>query len=236
MKEIIVKNQPKSPISESYRSIRTNIQFANVDNNIKTILVTSSVPGEGKTTTLSNVAFSMADLGHRVLVIDCDLRKPRVHKVFDLSNAEGITDILLGSKDYKDYIRTVSDGKLDVLTSGKVPGNPSELLESDAMKRFISQVKEEYDYVMIDTPPTLPVADSAIMSTYIDGVIIVCSSGKVEVNAAKKAVESLKKVEANILGVVLTKVPIKAGKHNSYYYYYYYANEEKGNNLERASV
>lgn len=225
MKEIIVRNEPKSPISESYRSIRTNIQFANVDNKIKTVMVTSSMPGEGKTTTLSNVAFSMADTGKKVLVIDCDLRKPRVHKVFDLSNSEGVTDILLKGESYKGYVNSLDEGKIDIITSGKIPRNPSELLESDAMKKFIMDVRADYDYVMIDAPPTLPVTDSAIMATYIDGVILVCSSGNVDINAAKKAVESLEKVEANMLGVVLTKVPLRTGKYNNYYYYY--SNEEK---------
>ncbi|MDD3417094.1 MAG: CpsD/CapB family tyrosine-protein kinase [Lachnospiraceae bacterium] len=219
MKELIVHNSSKSPVSEAYRGIRTNIQFANVDNNIKTILMTSSAPGEGKTTTLCNVAMTMADAGHKVIIIDCDLRKPRIHKFFEVSNRVGITDILLKGEDFKSFLRGGFHPNLEIITSGKIPSNPSEILYSNAMKNLIEKIKMEYDYVFIDTPPVIAVTDAVIMSQYIDGVVLVCSSGKTEVEMVKKAKESLAKVNANILGVVLNKIPLKGQKYANYYYY-----------------
>jgi len=225
LKELIVHNNPKSPVSEAYRGIRTNIQFANIDNNIKTILMTSATPGEGKTTTLCNVAMTLADAGHKVIIIDCDLRKPRIHKFFEISNKEGITDILLKGEDFKKFIKGDLHPNLHIITSGKIPSNPSEILYSKAMKSFIEKLKEEYDYVFIDTPPVIAVTDAAIMSSYIDGVVLVCSSGNIEIDMAKKAKESLEKVNANMLGVVLNKIPLKGQKYANYYYY---SNEEGG--------
>lgn len=224
MKELIVHNRPKSPISEAYRSIRTNIQFANVDGKLKTILVTSPTTGEGKTTTLSNVAMTLADAGNSVLIIDCDLRKPRIHKFFEISNEKGLTDILLKGRDYKEYVYHSEHTGLHIITSGKIPTNPSELLNSKAMRSFIEKMKNDFDYIFVDSPPVLPVTDAAVMSRYIDAVILVCASGQIEIEAAKRATESLKKVEANILGAVINKIPIKENRYSSYYYYY--SNEE----------
>lgn len=219
MKELIVHNSSKSPVSEAYRGIRTNIQFANVDNNIKTILMTSAAPGEGKTTTLCNVAMTMADAGHKVIIIDCDLREPRIHKFFEVSNRVGITDILLKGEDFKSFLRGGFHPNLEIITSGKIPSNPSEILCSNAMKNLIEKIKMECDYVFIDTPPVIAVTDAVIMSQYIDGVVLVCSSGKTEVEMVKKSKESLAKVNANILGVVLNKIPLKGQKYANYYYY-----------------
>ncbi|MDD3416492.1 MAG: CpsD/CapB family tyrosine-protein kinase [Lachnospiraceae bacterium] len=223
MKELIVHNSSKSPVSEAYRGIRTNIQFANVDNNIKTILMTSAAPGEGKTTTLCNVAMTMADAGHKVIIIDCDLRKPRIHKFFEISNKEGITDVLLKGEDFKNFLKGGFHPNLEIITSGKIPSNPSEILYSNAMKNLIEKIKMEYDFVFIDTPPVIAVTDAVIMSGYIDGVVLVCASGKTEVEMAKKAKEALRKVNANILGVVLNRIPVKGQKYANYYYY---SNEE----------
>lgn len=219
MKELIVNNNPKSPITEAYKSLRTNIQFANVDGDVKTLIFTSATSSEGKTTTLSNVALTLADLGYKVLVMDCDLRKPRIHRVFEISNAEGLTDMLLSGKDYRSYLAKDLYSNLDVLPSGKIPTNPSEILSSEKMKNFTEKLKEDYDYILIDTPPLLPVTDAAIVASYIDGVILVCASGVIEIEGAKKAKDSLEKVKANVLGVVLNKVPIKGQKYSNYYYY-----------------
>ncbi len=220
LNELIVHTKPKSPISEAYRGIRTNIQFSDLDDKSKTIMFTSGVKSEGKTTTVSNVALTMSDAGHRVVLLDCDFRNPSVHKAFGISNKYGITDILLKKVDYKEYVNTIlGHEKLDVITVGRVPSNPSELLYSDSMKNFIAKLKEDYDYVIVDTPPVMPVTDATIMSTYIDRVVLVCLSGKAEIETTKKAVESLKKVGANILGVVLNKTSVKgSGYHNLYYY------------------
>lgn len=220
MKELIVRNNPKSPISEAYRSIRTNLQYANIDKKFKTILVTSATAGEGKTTTLSNIAATLADAGNRVLIVDCDFRKPRIHKFFGLSNKQGLTDILLESLDYKEQLQKIQYDNIWVLPSGTIPKNPSEILLSSAMKNFLEKIKEDYDYILFDTPPVIPVTDATIMSTYIDGAILVCASGELNIDMGKKAKESLEKVGANILGVVLNKVPMNAKKYEYYYYYH----------------
>ena len=220
MKELIVNTKPKSPISESYRSIRTNIQFANLDKNLQTIMVTSPTAREGKTTTLSNVALAMADAEHRVLIVDCDMRKPRINKVFEISNIYGMAEILLHGGDYKKALNPTSNDNLHIITAGKIPSNPSELLYSNAMKILIQNLKKDFEYIFIDTPPVVPVTDAAIMSNYVDGVILVCASGVIEIELAQKAKESLENVNANILGVVLNKINIKNDKYSSYYYYY----------------
>lgn len=219
MKELIVYHKPKSPISEAYRGIRTNLQFSNVDRSYKSILVTSSTAGEGKTTTLCNVAATLADSGNRVMILDCDLRKPRIHKFFEISNQTGVTDILLNGDDYKPYVHVSDHKNIFVITSGNIPSNPSELLNSEAMRKFIEKLKEDYDYIMIDTPPVVPVTDAVIMSTYIDRVILVCASGDIDIELGKKATESLTKVGANILGVVLNKMTVNSQKYAQYYYY-----------------
>lgn len=220
MKELIVNTKPKSPISESYRSIRTNIQFANLDKNLQTIMVTSPTAGEGKTTTLSNVALAMADADHRVLIVDCDMRKPRIHKVFEISNIYGMAEILLHGGDYKKALNPTSNENLYIITAGKIPSNPSELLYSNAMKTLIQNLKKDFEYIFINAPPVVPVTDAAIMSNYVDGVILVCASGVIEIELAQKAKESLENVNANILGVVLNKINTKNDKYSSYYYYY----------------
>lgn len=221
MKNVIVNSHPKSPISEAYRAIRTNIQFANVDKVIKTILVTSTTPGEGKTTTLVNIAATMAQNGNKVLIIDADMRKPRVHKILRINNNRGLAEILLEQGPVIDYIQRHKALGLDVLTSGNIPTNPSELVQSKAMKQLIESLKDEYEYIFVDTPPVLPVTDSTIMSTYIDSVILVVQSGVVNRELVNKAKNALLQVGANILGIVLNKVQVKDTKaYNSYYYYY----------------
>lgn len=223
MKELIVHNTPKSPISEAYRGIRTNLLFANVDHNVKTILVSSATSGEGKTTTLCNVAMTLADSNKSVIIVDCDLRKPRIHKFLEISNAQGVTDVLLNGDHYSNFLHKGIHPHLHVLTSGKIPGNPSEILNSEAMKSLIKTLAADYDYVLLDSPPIVPVTDTVIMSTYIDRVLLVCSSGNVDVEMAKKAKETLEKVGAKILGVVLNKMKMN---NKRYQYYYYYASQK----------
>jgi len=145
MKELVVFNRSKSPVSEACRSIRTNIQFANIDKNVKSIVVTSSTKSEGKTTTLSNLAITMADQGKKVIVVDCDLRKSRINKAFGLTNIGGVSDILLNSAYYTDYIKTIDIKNLDILTAGQIPSNPSEMISSNSMKKLLHQIREDYD-------------------------------------------------------------------------------------------
>ncbi|AHM57308.1 tyrosine-protein kinase YwqD [Peptoclostridium acidaminophilum DSM 3953] len=222
MKELIVLNKPKSPVSEAYRGVRTNIQFSNVDKNIKTILVTSSKQGEGKTTTVSNIAITMADLGKKTVIIDCDLRRPRLHKAFGMTNIGGVTDILLNSDSYKGYLKRTGIENLEIITAGQIPSNPSEMLSSRSMARLIEQIRGDYDYVFIDASPVAAVTDAIILSAMADGALLVCHSGGVEVELAKSAKQSLEKAGANIIGVVLNKINIeKRGSYYAYYYNYY---------------
>lgn len=219
--DLIVNNRPKSPISEAYRSLRTNVQFANLDNNMKTILITSATPGEGKTSTLINLAVAMAQNDEKVMIIDCDMRKPRIHKTLGISNKLGLAEYLMSGEDISRFIHTIDALNIDVMTSGKIPTNPSELLHSKVMKKMVEFIKSKYDYVFFDSPPVVPVTDAVVMSSYIDGAILVVESGGVEIDLIKRAKELLISSGIEILGVVLNKIPMNDPKaYQSYYYYY----------------
>ena len=226
--KLIVKNDPKSPISETYRAIRTNLQFAGAGKQLKYIAFTSSVPGEGKSTTISNIALTMAQDGKKVLLIDNDLRKPRQHKIFGLLN-KGLTNIIAMGTPFEEAVQKDVFPNLDVLTSGPIPPNPSELLGSEKMLDVLKKVGESYDYVLLDLPPVLAVTDAAIVGNMADGVVLVVRSGLTEPEEAKEAKKRLQAGHANILGVVLNGVPTeKKGYGYGYYYYDYYdENHEK---------
>lgn len=213
---LIVKRDPKSPVSESYREIRTNIRFANVDSNIKKILVTSSVAGEGKSTTISNLACTLADEGNKVLLLDCDLRKPTLHKKFSVRNHMGLMDVLIEKSDYKNYIQPIYDG-LDLLTTGSIPSNPSEILGSNSMKQLVEEMSQEYDYVLIDTAPIVAVTDPLVIASYVDGIILVIRAESTPVDLVKSSVDKLEKVNAKIIGSILNGTETKKG----YDYYSY---------------
>lgn len=215
---LIVKKDPKSPVSEAYRDIRTNIKFANIDRDVKKILVTSSVASEGKSTTISNLACTLADDDNKVLVIDCDLRKPTIHKKFSIRNNRGLTDILVTKEDYTDYKQKIYD-RLDIITSGRIPSNPSEILGSNSMKQLLQIVENDYDYILIDSAPISVVTDPLIISSYVDGVIIVIEAGKTPIEIVKNSVEKLRNVSANIIGTILNNVEINS-RNNMYYYSY----------------
>jgi len=232
---IITYNDPKSPVSEAYRVLRTNIQFSSIDKPIKSIVITSTGPMEGKTTTVVNLAVVFAQAGSRVLLIDADLRKPKIHKYFKISNNRGLTNYLKSHTELMDTIRHDIIKNLHVLTSGIIPPNPSELLNSNAMKNFLNEVKEEYDLVLFDSPPVGSVTDASIISAYVDGTVLVVRSGKVEVDAVQKAKEALENVNANILGVVLNNLDKKILGNNYYYYQYYYGDDSSGKKRRRRS-
>ena len=230
--KIISYTNPKSPIAEAYRSIRTNIEFSNIDKNIKIITITSAKPNEGKSTVISNLAAAFASLENkRVLIIDGDLRNPSVHKMFGVSNLNGITDILLGEKDVDKCLEKTKIKGLDILKVGKVPPNPSEMLQSNKMRNFIEVIKEYYDYVFIDAPPVGVVSDASIISQYSDGVILLVGSNETDIDAAKVSKERLENVGANILGVVLNKFESEGSAYG--YYGYYYGNEEENKKEKR---
>lgn len=223
--KLIVQNNPKSPISETYRAIRTNIQFAGAGKQLKYIAFTSSVPGEGKSTTISNLALTMAQDGKKVLLIDNDLRKPMQHKVFGLLN-KGLTNIIAMGLTFDEVVNKDVFPNLDVLTSGPIPPNPSEMLGSEKMSDILKEVGEKYDYILLDLPPILAVTDAAIVGHMADGIVLVVRSGITAPEEAKKRLEA---GHANILGVVLNGVPTeKKGYGYGYYYYDYYdENNEK---------
>ncbi|MEC1397183.1 CpsD/CapB family tyrosine-protein kinase [Peribacillus simplex] len=213
---LIAQNNPKSPITEQYRLIRTNIQFSSVDKEIKTIVVTSSEPNDGKSTTAANLAIVLAQEEKKVLLVDADLRKPSVHYAFNLSNIHGLTSVLTKKMDLRKTILNSNVSNLDILTSGPIPPNPSELLNSKAIETAIDELKEIYDYIIFDTPPVLVVPDSQIVANKCDGVIMVVASGKTNKQSAVKAKDLLMKANTSLLGVVLNGV----GTDNSNYYYY----------------
>lgn len=218
---LITRQDPKSPISEAYRTIRTNIEFSNLDEEIKTIVVTSSQQNEGKSTVIANLAVSFAGMeDKKVLVVEGDLRNPTVHRMFNVSNTDGITDILTGHKSFEDCVQATEIKGLHVLSCGKIPPNPSEMLASKKMKFFIESLKNHYDYIFIDAPPIGIITDAGIVSTYTDGTILVVASKQVDVEMVKIAKERLEKVNANILGVVLNKFEDSSGSYGYYNYYY----------------
>lgn len=216
-RKLIAKFNPKSPISEQYRTIRTNIEFSAVDKEIRSIMVTSSGPGEGKSTTIANLAIVFAQQGKKVLLIDADLRKPTVHYTFNLTNTFGLTNVLTKQMELTEAVVNTDEKNLFVLSSGPIPPNPAELLGSKTMEEFIEHAYEEFDMVLFDTPPVLAVADAQILANRCDGTILVVSSARTEQESALKAKEVLMSGTSNLLGVVLNN---KKAKDSQYYYYY----------------
>ena len=225
LNKIISVRNPKSPISECYRGIRTSIQFSNLDQDMKVINVTSSMQNEGKSTVIANLAVSFANLDKKVLIMEGDLRNPSVHRMFNISNIKGLTDILLQNKVFADCVHCTDVKNLHVLTCGAIPPNPSEMLSSKKIRDFIKSLREYYDYVFIDAPPIGIVTDAGIISTFTDGCIFVVGAGDADIEMAKVSKERLEKVGANILGVVLNKFESSGA---SGYYNYYYEQETKG--------
>ena len=219
MKAIISYNDPKSVISEQYRAIRTNIEYSNVDQNTKTILVTSSDKNEGKTTTVSNLAVSFANLNKKVLIIDCDLRNPSIHKMFKLNNIYGLTDILAKDRAVDKCIQETELENLYVLTAGAIPPNPAEILSSEKMKNLIEDLKNIYDYIFIDTPPIGLVTDAGALSSFIDGVVLVVKSESVEKKYLEETKKKLDAVDARILGAILNSYKSEQKDYNYYSYY-----------------
>ena len=224
MSRIISIKNPKSPIAEAYRGIRTSIEFSNLDKNLQVITVTSSMQNEGKSTVMANLAVSFANLDKKVLIMEGDLRNPSVHRMFNISNIKGLTDILLQNKVFEDCVHCTDVKNLHVLTCGAIPPNPSEMLSSKKIRDFIKSLREYYDYIFIDAPPIGIVTDAGIISTFTDGCIFVVGAGDADIEMAKVSKERLEKVGANILGVVLNKFEASGA---SGYYNYYYEQETK---------
>jgi capsular exopolysaccharide synthesis family protein len=218
-KHHLISENLSSRVAEAYRVLRTNIQFASLDKPVKTILLTSSAPSEGKSTTAANLAVAFAQTGSRVLLIDADLRRPTLHRMFGLSNQVGLSSLLLQSVASEVVLRSVNIPNLRVITSGPIPPNPAEMLGSTRMRDTLGNLATSFDYIVIDTPPTLAVADSAILSSMVDGVILVVSTSEVSADKIQRAKAQLDGVKANLLGVVLNG--LEHDPQEDYYYYYY---------------
>ena len=216
-RKLVAKFDPKSPISEQYRTIRTNILYSSVDEEIRSLMVTSSGPGEGKSTTTANLAVVFAQQGKTVLLVDADLRKPTVHYTFKLTNTTGLTSILTNQIEIMKAVNKTDESNLYVLPSGPIPPNPSELLGSKAMQYFMEQALEEFDLIIFDTPPVLAVTDAQILGNLCQGSVLVVSSGKTEKDSLLKTKELLTATNGRLLGVVLNNK--KVDKKGNYYYY-----------------
>lgn len=221
---LVTQNDPKNPAAEAYRVIRTGIQFAQAGKELQTIALTSCTPNEGKSTTIANLAVVLTQAGKSVLLIDCDMHNPTVHKNFNLSNKVGLSSCISMGTALSDAVQKTSIEGLYALTGGVIPPNPSELLGSEQMKNVLQRAKEQYDYVLIDTPPVMPVTDALIVGRFVDGMILVIASAEVKVEMARDVKNQLVNAGANILGVVLNKV--RSEHHGyGYGYYYYYGND-----------
>lgn len=223
---IISLSNPKSPEAEAYRTLRTNLQFSTVDHELQTILVTSTNASEGKSTTICNLAVSFAQIGKKVLIIDGDLRRPRLHTYLGLSNTTGISNVLTQNLPVQEAMK---EAMLDiqVLTCGPIPPNPAELLNSNRLKELLNQLKQSFDIILIDTPPVGVVTDAAILSTLVDGTLMVVASHQTESDQAVRAMKLLQTVGAKVLGTVLTKVPADRKGYYGYQYYEYDAETSK---------
>lgn len=218
-KPLLTQAAPQSPRAESFRQLRTNLQFANVSGAAKTVLVTSSLPGEGKSTSATNLAIALAQAGQTVCLIDADLRRPMVSDYLGLDRTAGLTTALVGQADVHELLQPWGDEELFVLASGQIPPNPSELLGSEQMKTLLNRLEQSFDTIVIDAPPLLPVTDAAVLAQYVGGVVLVVGSQKVKRQDLEKALRTLDLVKAKVLGVVLNRLPLKGPDAYAYSYY-----------------
>lgn len=216
---------PRSHVAEAFRILRTNLHFSTVDHNLKSLLVTSPGPSEGKSTITANLAIVMAQTGARVILADCDLRWAEQHRLFNLPNETGLTNVLAGSMEISDVLKNTRLPSLKVVTCGPVPPNPAELLGLEKTSRVLEQLSEMADIVLIDSPPTLMVADAAILSSIVDGCVLVIKTAETKMEAVRQAKERLDKANARIVGAVLNAVEGFIGY--DYYHSYYYGKKNR---------
>ncbi len=223
---IVAYTRPRDPLSEAYRVLRTNLGFSSIDGELRSIVVTSGSPGEGKSTTVANLAVVMAQAGKRVIVVDSDLRRPVQHKILAVGNNRGLTTALLDSETPVTFhLQNTKIRGLRVLSSGPIPPNPAEILSSQRMGQLIEELKEEADILVFDTPPVLTVTDAAVLAPKTDGTLFVVHVGKTRRDTLSQAVERIRKTNSQPLGVVLNRIK---PSHGSYYYYQYYNTYTRG--------
>ncbi len=217
LNELITVSEPRSPISEAYRTLRTNLDFASLDQALKTLVVTSAGVGEGKSTTLANLAVVSAQAGRRVVLVDADLRRPTLHQVFGLGNETGLTTMMMEDAALASPpLQATGIEGLAVLPSGPLPPNPAELMGSRRMEEVITTLAEQADQVFFDTPPVVAVTDAAVLATKVDGVLLVVSAGKTRREYARTAVQRLEQINARLVGTVLTNLQMGAGFRGYY--------------------
>lgn len=226
----LVRSGPFSAVAEAFRMIRSNIKFMAVDRELGTLMVTSASKGEGKSTTAANLAVTLAQDGRNVVLVDCDLRRPSVHKQFGLPNTFGLTNAIAGATPLAEIQHDVDVENLRVVTGGPIPPNPAELLDSSSFKRVLDELREHADVVVCDAPPMLGVVDASILAGQTDGVVIVTASGDVNRQAARRTVQMLQQARATPLGVVLNKTSRRSASYGEYYYYYHYGEDNAGGN------
>ncbi len=229
---LVTDRHPKSPISEAYRAMRTNLQFTSLDRPLRSLVVTSPGPGEGKSTTLANLGVVFAQAGSTVVLVDSDLRRPALHKILQMPNREGLTTVLLEGETALDRcLRKTGIPNLRLLTSGPLPPNPSELLGSQRMQHILELLLAEADVILFDSPPTLPVTDATVLGKQVDGVVLITDAARTRRELARRAAEGLGQVGVTLLGAALNRTTARdAGE---YYYYYYYSGGEKGRRARR---
>ncbi|HFC12066.1 MAG TPA: polysaccharide biosynthesis tyrosine autokinase [Anaerolineae bacterium] len=213
---LITLTDPRSPVSEAYRKLRTNLSFYSLDDPIKTLVVTSAEPNEGKSTTVANLAVTMAQAGNKTIVVDCDLRKPSLHTLFDLPNDKGFTDLMLSDADELPLQKIAAVDNLFVLTSGEIPPNPADILGSKKVTGIIERLVNSADIVLFDAPPVIAVTDAVVLGTKVDGVLLVLQAGKSRRDHAERAKQLLEQAKVRIVGATLTNAP-KDDAVSSYY-------------------
>lgn len=224
---LIVRAQGRSSRSEAFRSLRTNLQFIGVDRQPKSLVVTSCLPGEGKSSTSANLAITLAQAGWRVILVDGDLRRPSIPRYLGIEGAVGLTDVLIDQAQLPDVIQTWSEPNLSILPSGRIPPNPSELLGSQGMRQLLARLTEAYDMVIVDAPPLLPVTDAATLAAVCDGTLLVARYGRTRQEHITRAVEMLSSINARVVGSVLNFTPARSDQYRGYGYGYGYEPQVK---------
>lgn len=220
---LVTLTMPRAPVSEAYRTLRTNLEFSSLDKPLKTIVVTSPGPDEGKSTTLANLAVTLAQAEKRVILVDCDLRRPSQHEIFGLTNEVGLTTMMVDEQAMKaPPLQATTVPSLSVLTTGPLPPNPSELVGSRRMGEIIAGLSEAADVVLFDAPPVIAVTDAAVLASRVDGVLLVIKAGGTKRDHAQKAKALLDKVSAHLVGAVLNNVKMDTS------YYRYYTEQKRG--------
>lgn len=232
--ELYAHQSPRSPIAEAYRTLRANLGFAGLEQSYRSILISSVNPQDGKSVVASNLAVVLAQTGKKVILVDCDLRKPVLHKIFAIGNEQGLTNYLMQDIAIEEAAQKEVIENLTIMSSGPIPPNPAEMLESEKIRAMWPILLQKYDYVIVDGPPILAVADASILASQVEGVILVVYSGDTRINLAREAKAQLQKAQAKLIGVVLNKVKMTRKEYQ--YYYYYGSDQDQPDNKQQPPI